>query len=412
MWDSFISRSPATLRLSGIAVALLLQGVVVLCKSPATLKLERVFPHDNEMELSELRHRDNLRHARILLSEDIIDFPLQGTYDPYRVGLYFTKVLLGSPPREYHVQVDTGSDVLWVSCKDCKGCPTSSGLHIPIEFYDPSKSATSTWISCYDARCNVGIQSSSAATCSTTNTHCNYTFKYGDGSATSGYFVSDKIELEMYSDETSLLSHTSSTVLFGCSTSQSGELSSSERAVDGIFGFGQQGLSIISQLASEGEAPNSFSHCLIGGGDGGGILVFGQIIDPKMVYSPLVPSQPHYNLNLLSISVNGHILPIDPAVFGTKNNRKGTIIDSGTTLAYLTEEAYKPFVDAVSTEGQCAVTKGLAEAFPLVHLTFAGDATMVLKPQNYLLPQKTVDGQSAWCIGFQKVDAEGMTILG
>lgn len=65
----------------------------------------------------------------------------------------------------------------------------------------------------------------------------------------------------------------------------------SARAVDGIFGFGQQGLSVISQLASQGAAPDAFSHCLVGDGEGGGVLVLGQIIDPKMVYSPLVSSQ-------------------------------------------------------------------------------------------------------------------------
>jgi len=40
-------------------------------------------------------------------------------------------------------------------------------------------------------------------------------------------------------------------------------------------------------------------------------------------------------------------LPIDPAAFATSNNR-GTIVDSGTTLAYLVEEAYDPFVSSVS----------------------------------------------------------------
>lgn len=60
--------------------------------------------------------------------------------------------------------------------------------------------------------------------------------------------------------------------------------------------------------------------------------------------------RPHYNLNLQSISVNGQPLPIDPSVFTTSNNR-GTIVDSGTTLAYLAEEAYDPFISAVSPGG-------------------------------------------------------------
>jgi len=51
-------------------------------------------------------------------------------------------------------------------------------------------------------------------------------------------------------------------------------------------------------------------------------------------------------LNLQSISVNGQLLPINPAVFATSNDR-GTIVDCGTTLAYLVQEAYDPLVSAV-----------------------------------------------------------------
>lgn len=57
--------------------------------------------------------------------------------------------------------------------------------------------------------------------------------------------------------------------------------------------------------------------------------------------------RPHYNLNLESIAVNGQTLSIDSSVF-TTTNTQGTIVDSGTTLAYLAEEAYDPFVNAVS----------------------------------------------------------------
>lgn len=45
-------------------------------------------------------------------------------------SLYFTKVRLGTPPREYNVQIDTGSDILWVSCSSCDDCPRTSGLGV------------------------------------------------------------------------------------------------------------------------------------------------------------------------------------------------------------------------------------------------------------------------------------------
>lgn len=44
--------------------------------------------------------------------------------------LYYTKITIGSPPVDYHVQVDTGSDILWVNCHNCDRCPTKSDLHV------------------------------------------------------------------------------------------------------------------------------------------------------------------------------------------------------------------------------------------------------------------------------------------
>ena len=78
---------------------------------------------------------------------------------------------------------------------------------------------------------------------------------------------------------------------YRCSTYQSGDLTKPDKAVDGIFGFGQGELSVISQLSSRGITPKVFSHCLKGDGNGGGILVLGEILEPGIVYSPLVPSQ-------------------------------------------------------------------------------------------------------------------------
>lgn len=80
-------------------------------------------------------------------------------------------------------------------------------------------------------------------------------------------------------------------ILNRCSTSLSGDLTKSEGAVDGIFGFGQNSLSVISQLSSHGITPKVFSHCFKGEGGDGGILVLGEILDPNIVYTPLVPSQ-------------------------------------------------------------------------------------------------------------------------
>lgn len=48
----------------------------------------------------------------------------------YYFRLYFTKIGLGSPPKDYYVQVDTGSDILWVNCAGCTSCPKKSDLGV------------------------------------------------------------------------------------------------------------------------------------------------------------------------------------------------------------------------------------------------------------------------------------------
>ncbi|KAL3358245.1 hypothetical protein AABB24_015407 [Solanum stoloniferum] len=247
-------------------------------KLPAgVLSLERIFPVNGKVELEELRARDKARHARMLQSfgGGIVDFPVVGSSDPYLVGLYFTKVRLGTPPREYNVQIDTGSDILWVTCSSCDDCPRTSGLGVELNFYDATVSSTASPISCGDQVCASIVQTTSAE-CSTETNQCGYTFQYGDGSGTTGHYVADLLYFDTVLG-TSLIANSSAPIVFGCSTSQSGDLTKTDRAIDGIFGFGQQGLSVISQLSSRGITPKVFSHCLKGEGNGGGILVLERI---------------------------------------------------------------------------------------------------------------------------------------
>ncbi|MCD7469372.1 hypothetical protein HAX54_008342 [Datura stramonium] len=381
------------------------------------LLLERVFPVNHSVGLEELIARDRARHARILQSfaGGVVDFPVIGSSDPFILGIYYTKVKLGSPPREYNVQIDTGSDILWVTCSSCNDCPQTSGLGVELNFYDITSSSTASLISCSDSMCV-------SSECSSETNQCTYTFHYGDYSGTTGYYVSDLIYFDTVLG-TSLIANSSTPIVFGCSTSQSGGLTKMDRAIDGIFGLGQQGLSIISQLSSRGISPKVFSHCLKGEGNGGGILVLGEILNPSIVYSPLVPSKGHYTVYLQSIAVNGQILPVDPGVFVSSGDR-GTIVDSGTTLVYLASEAYEPFVNAItaivspsarpiiSGKRPCyLVSSSIDDMFPPVSLNFAGDASMDLRPADYLAHMGFLEGAAMWCVIFEKNDL-GLTILG
>ena len=54
---------------------------------------------------------------------------------------------------------------------------------------------------------------------------------------------------------------------------------------------------------------------------------------------------PYYNIELKEMHVAGKPLTLNPTVF---DGKYGTVLDSGTTYAYLPGEAFRAFKDAVS----------------------------------------------------------------
>jgi hypothetical protein len=55
-----------------------------------------------------------------------------------------------------------------------------------------------------------------------------------------------------------------------------------------------------------------------------------------------------FQLHLETIAVNGQQLDIEPSVF-RPSRRHLTIADSGTSLAFLADGAYDPFINAVGS---------------------------------------------------------------
>nr|XP_012567812.1 aspartic proteinase-like protein 2 isoform X2 [Cicer arietinum] len=325
---------------------LLLASIAAPIVCTTYLPLKRVIPLNHRVKIETLIARDRVRHSRILGGVGV-NFPVQGIADPHSFGLYTTKVKLGSPPREFTVQIDTGSDALWVNCNPCTGCPHSSGLGIEPSFFDATSSSTAAVVHCSDQICPFEVQGAHVR-CSpkVKDNKCSYIFQFQDQSATSGVYLSDDMYFGTIIGQSSPTSvNTSATILFGL----------------------------------------------------------------------------HYTLILQSISVKGNLLSINPAVFAPSYHQ-GTVLDSGTTLAYLIQEAYDPLVNAITTAvsqlGSPAISEGSPcylvspsiDIFPSVSFNFAGGASMVLKPAQYLVRNDFMYA-STWCIGFQKTQG-GPSILG
>ncbi|KAK4403791.1 Aspartic proteinase-like protein 2 [Sesamum angolense] len=337
-------------------------------------------------QLRQLRDHDSLRHGRML---GTVDFMLGGDSSPTSTALYYTKITIGNPPLDYHVQFDTGSDIVWVNCKDCDNCPTKTGLRITLRQYDLKASSTGTVITCDQQFCTAVSETN--PNCKA-GMNCAYTVTYGDGTKTEGYYVRDDFKLDQVTGnhQTSAMN---GSIAFGkalsiirwscieearrtapqrradarnkgaaqrteaqrsgaaraaapggarssawsgaapaargkggvvaaagegklvyqmvrkCSTKQAGD-SSSSQAIDGLIGFGQDNTSIISQLASLGKVKKVFSHCL-DSKKGGGIFAIGEVVEPKVNKTRLVPRQ-----IFLSSGLFCHMLEASAASFG------------------------------------------------------------------------------------------------
>ncbi|KAL2634528.1 hypothetical protein R1flu_006007 [Riccia fluitans] len=361
----------------------------------------------------------SLRHQRMLTS--VADFPLDG--NEYYVGLYYTELGLGTPSQKYYVQVDTGSDLLWVNCKPCPRCPRESNLNVPLNLYDLLETSTGKNVSCLSSECKT-LASISASRC--VDKSCYYGFGYGDGSTTMGYLVEDVLTFSTIVGNDTVKNATAN-IVFGCGFNQTGSsLTSSDRAVDGIMGFGRQVLSVVSQLADDELTTSEFAHCLQGDTGHGGLFVIGDIQEPGLVYTPMVPNEFHYNVNLQRISVGDTMLDIDPDVFAVDGSGDGgTIFDSGTTMALFVDKAFSAFVNQlllvvnvpyVTIEDTTCFeysSRDVSSVFPSVTLYFDGGAQMQLKPENYLYRQQ-VTMSSQWCLAWSPSSSSNLdlSILG
>eukprot|EP00249_Psilotum_nudum_P007475 c20593_g1_i1 orf=456-1820(-) len=248
-------------------------------------------------------------------------------------GSYLTSLATGTPEVTFSAIVDTGSDLIWRQCEPCHTCYAQNG---PI--FDPSKSSTYKKASCHDSLCLVfGF----ASYC---NSSCQYIYQYGDLSYTSGDFSYDSFTLTDTSGESHSLHH----IGFGCGHDNEG---SSFSGAGGIVGLGQGPLSLLSQLSL-----SKLSYCLVSTDDstlqtspmffGNSLALTGyDVQSTPFIANPLFKT--YYYIALKGISVGGKLLDIPASTFDLKSDGSGgLIIDSGTTLTFLVQAAYKRVIHA------------------------------------------------------------------
>ncbi|BBM98066.1 hypothetical protein MPTK1_1g10560 [Marchantia polymorpha subsp. ruderalis] len=323
-------------------------------------------------------------------------------------GYYTSSLFIGTPAHEFALIVDTGSTVTYVPCSTCTHC----GSHQDPSF-KPDASSTYEIIKCTSPSCQTGLCDK--------DKQCKYERQYAESSTSAGVLGKDIIG---FGDASNL---GKPKLMFGCENDETGDLY--YQKADGIMGLGRGPLSIVDQLVQEKDMADVFSLCYGGMDDVGGAMIMGDFPRPKsMIFTASSPYRsPYYNIVLKQIKVAGTPLPVAESVFDA---RFGTVLDSGTTYAYLPETAFVEFKKAVFQqlgklqpvagpdpmyEDFCFAGAGskpaeLTKFFPTVDLVFGEGNILSLAPENYLFRHTTVPG--AYCLGVFKNENDHTTLLG
>ncbi|XP_010514086.1 PREDICTED: aspartic proteinase nepenthesin-1-like [Camelina sativa] len=249
-------------------------------------------------------------------------------------GEFLMELSIGNPAVKYSAIFDTGSDLIWTQCKPCTEC-----FDQPTPIFDPEKSSSYSKVGCSSGLCNALPRSN----CNQDNDACEYLYTYGDYSSTSGFLATETFTFEE--------GNSIPGIGFGCGVENEGDGFSQG---SGLVGLGRGPLSLISELKE-----TKFSYCLtsIGDSEASSSLFIGSLasnivnktgasLDGEVTKTMSLlrnPNQPSfYYLELQGITVGGKRLSVEKSNFElTEDGTGGMIIDSGTTITYLEESAFK-----------------------------------------------------------------------
>ncbi|XP_021650255.2 aspartyl protease family protein 2-like [Hevea brasiliensis] len=363
--------------------------------------------------LSLLHHH----HQRLSFKSPVISGASSGS------GQYFVSLRLGSPPQTLLLVADTGSDLVWVKCSACKNCSN----YVPGSAFLARHSSTFSPIHCFNSLCQF-VPQPRPNPCNHSRLHspCRYEYLYGDGSKTSGFFSRETTTLNTSTGREKRLK----SLAFGCGFRISGPslTGASFKGAHGVMGLGRAPISFSSQLGR--RFGNKFSYCLmdytlspaptsylmIGGIQNNAVSKKRILKFTPLQVNPQAPT--FYYIGIKSVSVDGVKLPINSSVWSIDElGNGGTIIDSGTTLTFITEPAYREILRAFKRQIKLPSAAELTPGFDLCvnvsgvsrptmpRMSFELDGDSVFSPPSMNYFVETADRVK--CLAIQPVNADG-----
>ncbi|XP_074274804.1 aspartyl protease family protein 2 [Silene latifolia] len=395
---------------------LLLLSLLLILLSPTTshspnyLKLQLIHTntllHNNSTHFSLLHHHRHRNRPRI--HTPIVSGAATGS------GQYFASLTLGTPPQRLLLVADTGSDLTWLRSSSSRQPHYHHRNHRAAFLLRRSRSFRA--LHCLHTKCHLLPHQQ----CRGPHSSCQYTYSYADGSVTSGILSTDVTSFN-------------TTLTFGCAFNLSGPSITGPafEGAAGVMGLGKGPLSFTEQLGK--RFGNRFSYCLpdytisppkisylvIGGRHG--------VVSRNTRSTPLLTNifaTTFYYIEILYVIIENVKLPINPSVWGIDDlGNGGTIIDSGTTLTFFPEPAYRQIVKEMADRVKlprlskasqvfdlCYNVSGVSKLnLPSLKLVFAGDSVFDPPPGNYFIDT----AKDVKCLALQAVTSPaGNAVIG
>eukprot|EP00271_Cylindrocystis_brebissonii_P015084 TRINITY_DN3704_c0_g5_i1.p1 TRINITY_DN3704_c0_g5~~TRINITY_DN3704_c0_g5_i1.p1 ORF type:complete len:521 (+),score=61.92 TRINITY_DN3704_c0_g5_i1:873-2435(+) len=310
-------------------------------------------------------------------------------------GSYYVDVYLGTPPQLQTLIFDTGSNLVWTQCL-CEGCkPPPSSKQFKI-----SDSSTYSTLPCGDDTCNDPeiLGTGNKHNCSgDVDAKCLYNITYLKGDS-QGYMGTDVLWMFKTNGKKFSLPK----FLFGCYFGGPTE----EDFADGILGAGRASVSLPSQLSPHYN--NIFATCLVSYNvDAKGHVAYGTAAVPSdgVTYTPLMDGEysTAYYVEMDYVTVGDEKVSVPSSAWVDSSGsspKSRTVLDTGTTLAYLSAAAWDPIFEAVKKNVLNATSASSQEALgeefspcwvltdkstgPVIRFFFKGGALIEVPPVGYI----------------------------
>uniref|UniRef100_A0A7N0UYL1 Peptidase A1 domain-containing protein n=1 Tax=Kalanchoe fedtschenkoi TaxID=63787 RepID=A0A7N0UYL1_KALFE len=267
--------------------------------------------------------RDRARLSSLARSYDRPDVRAKVAFSDYALLM---NISLGTPPSTVTGVVDTGSNLIWTQCANCKNCFKQS-----LPRFDPAISSTYRKVP-YDSTCPYPYNKDR-----TDPNKCSYKIQYLDGSYSEGVISLDTITMNSRNGELVALPDS----YFGCGEDNGGVFGGTE---SGVIGLGLGPESLTSQLGA-----TKFSYC-VPVINKHGFINFGEnalVSGTGVVTIPMAVKWGHYYITLEGFTIDGERVNFTSYGNGDVEKVYNMIIDSGAHLTYLPSDNYEIFENAV-----------------------------------------------------------------